>query len=75
MTTFNLELAKQGHPVKTRSGHPVRIICFNRRCYNNTLPIVALVDNPNDSYESVEIYNEKGEYYPDRKTHKDLMMA
>ena len=75
MKAFDIELAKQGHKVKTRSGHSVRILCFNRRSYNNAFPIVALVDNPNDSWEMVEIYTEKGEYKPGLKNYNDLMMA
>lgn len=75
MKAFDIELAKQGHKVKTRSGHPVRILCFDRRSYNNSFPIVALVNNPNDSCEMVEIYTEKGEYRPGLKNYNDLMMA
>ena len=74
MKEFNLDLAKQGHKVCTRSGHSVRIICFDKRSYNNVFPIVALIDNPNDSWENVELYTEKGENHPGKETYKDLMM-
>ena len=56
MKEFNLELAKAGHPVQTRDGRPVRIICYDRKdgCY----PIVALVNNGN--YETTRYYNNNG---------------
>lgn len=40
MKKFDLELAKQGHPVQTRNGRPVRIICWDRK---SEYPIVALI--------------------------------
>jgi len=40
MKPFNLELAKQGHPICTRDGRNVRSICFDRG--HATYPIVGL---------------------------------
>jgi hypothetical protein len=42
MKEFNLELAKQGKKVTTRSGHEVRIICTDFKDKRNT-PILALL--------------------------------
>lgn len=40
MKPFNLEQAKQGKPVVTRDGRPVRILAFDRKgCY----PIIGLI--------------------------------
>ena len=47
MKPFNLELAKQGHPVVTRKGQPVRIICFDRK---GVQPIVALIEVDTKTY-------------------------
>lgn len=46
MKSFNLELAKQGHPVCTRDGRPARIVCFDRigNKYEKPYPILALVE-------------------------------
>lgn len=42
MKPFDLELAKQGHPVCTRDGKDVRIICFDAKGPN---PIIGLLFN------------------------------
>jgi len=49
---FDLELAKKGHPVQTRDGRAIRIICYDR--YDNRYPIIALIKNDND--ENIETY-------------------
>lgn len=41
MKPFDIELAKKNHPVQTRDGRPVRIICYDRK--NKEYPIVALM--------------------------------
>jgi hypothetical protein len=43
---FDLESAKNGAPVITRSGKPARIICFDRK--PDIYPLVALVQDGND---------------------------
>lgn len=75
MKEFDLELAKQGHPVCTRNGRPVRIICFDSN--NKYYPIVALVTDINTLEECVEIYSNNGKYIfdDDRLNDLDLMMA
>jgi hypothetical protein len=42
MKEFDLELAKAGHPVCTRDGKPVRIVCFDAK---GDYPIVGLEYN------------------------------
>lgn len=76
MRDFNLELAKQGHPVCTRDGRPARVICWD--CKNHMgeddTPIVALVQL-SDRGEYPYCYYENG-LFTDRHTDKrDLMMA
>lgn len=60
MKPFNLELAKQGHPVCTRDGRPARIVCFDRRGikYDKPYPILALVDG--EEQEEAIAYYEDG---------------
>lgn len=41
MKPFDIELAKKKHPVQTRDGRPVRILCFDRK--DKDCPVVALV--------------------------------
>lgn len=48
MKPFNLDLAKAGHPVCTKEGNPVRIICFDRK--SDAYPIIALVNSHNHEY-------------------------
>lgn len=59
MKPFDLELAKQKHPVQTRDGRSVRIICYNRE--DKDYPIVALVKNHFDK-EIIEEYTINGKY-------------
>ena len=47
MKPFNLEEAKQGKPVVTRDGRPVRILTFDRK---GNMPIIGLV-----TYREVEV--------------------
>lgn len=55
MKEFDLEKAKAGHPICTRDGREVRILCFDRQSYS---PIVALVKS--NEVEDVVSFNEKG---------------
>ena len=52
---FNLEAAKAGKSVCTRSGHKVRIICFDKK---GGTPIVGLIQE--DGFETVATFNESG---------------
>lgn len=72
MKPFDIELAKAGHPVCTREGNPVRIICFDRK--NVKCPMIALIDR-GDSEDFVS-YIIQGTFYNNGKEHKDdLFMA
>ena len=71
MKKFDLELAKQGHPVCTRDGKPARIICFDRK--SEKYPIVALVDQEEEEYSLN--YAIDGHYYTECEDPHDLMMA
>lgn len=44
MKEFNFEAAKAGKPVCTRDGRSVRILCFDRKGYED-MPIMGLIDN------------------------------
>lgn len=72
MKPFDIELAKAGHPVCTRDGKPVRIICYDRK--NTKYHIMALIDK-GDS-EDIVSYIRQGTFYSNGKEHKnDLFMA
>lgn len=60
MKEFDLEKAKVGHPVCTRDGKEVRILCFDRIGH---YPIVALVKEAGD--ETIFSYNKKGRFSND----------
>ena len=69
---FDLEAAKAGAKVVTRSGEPVRIICFDRE--DDIFHLVGLVSSP--CGERVVAFNENGKYYIDELPHStDLFMA
>jgi hypothetical protein len=53
---FDAEQAKQGKPVCTKDGRPVRILCYDR---DNDLPIVALIREW-DGEQSVATYTMEG---------------
>ncbi len=52
---FDINLAKAGKPVRTRDGHKVRIICFDKK---GGTPIVGLIQE--DGFETVATFNESG---------------
>lgn len=74
MKPFNIELAKKNHPVQTRDGRSVRILCYDRK--HDDYPIVALVENPDFGDEDTEEFTISGKYdtYVLR-SEKDLFMA
>lgn len=73
MKPFDLNLAKQGHPVCTRDGKPVRIICFNMKTENDQ-KIVALIDK--GDYETIAHYYRNGHLLSyNTQNDADLMMA
>lgn len=71
MKAFDIELAKKRHPVQTRDGKPVRIICFDRK---GNVPIVALVDMGDDA-EHVRYYRANGRRSNTSDVSMDLVMA
>ena len=73
---FDLEAAKSGKPVYTRSGKKARIICFDRKfCINNqNYPIVALVNSSEDNEVIISGYTKDGLQNPNEYNKLDLMM-
>lgn len=69
MKEFDLEKAKAGHPVCTRDGREVRILCFDKE---GSYPIVALVKD--SGTESIFSYNNKGRSNDTSKCSCDLFM-
>ena len=76
MKEFDLELAKAGHPVCTRDGKPVRIVCFDAK---GDYPIVGLEYNTdleaNIDEELPRNYTNEGFYYKTETSSNDLMMV
>ena len=76
MKEFDLELAKAGHPVCTRDGKPVRIVCFDAK---GDFPIVGLEYNTdledNIDEELPRNYTNEGFYYKTETSSNDLMMV
>lgn len=75
MKPFDIELAKAGHPVCTRDGKQVRIVCFDLISHGNT-PIVALVKT-GEKYEDPVCYREDGGFLSGKNGDHplDLMMV
>lgn len=70
MKEFDLEKAKAGHPVCTRDGHKVRILCFDKKGYHS---IVALIED--SGIEVTICYDNRGRYNDDRQeSSHDLFM-
>ena len=67
---FNVEAAKNGATVETRSGRSARIICYNKK---GSYPIVALVAYGDD--ETYFNYNVEGKYIRDRCSDNDLVIV
>lgn len=56
MKPFDIELARQGHPVCTRDGRPVKILDFD---FNyNAYPIIAKVCNK--GFDTLQTYTKEG---------------
>lgn len=71
MKPFDIELAKNGHPVCTRNGRKVRILCFDRKAYY--YHIVALVEDTPEK-EEVALYPDTGRYEETCESAEDLML-
>lgn len=76
MREFNIELAKAGAPLKTRSGLPARIVCYDRVDEYRNAPILALILGREKKWEMTVQYNEEGRipygYNPDFDLFIDL---
>lgn len=73
MKEFDLEAAKQGAEVCTRSGLPARIICFDAD--NSLFRVVAMIRNIATNIESTQEYRENGGWLPaGTESNQDLMM-
>lgn len=73
MKPFDIELAKQGKPVCTRDGRPVRILCYDFKSLENT-PIMALI-RLNEHQEGVVHYYIDGKHFENGINDLDLMMV
>lgn len=75
MEQFSLEkyLANPSRKVVTRNGRNVRIICTDKKGYE--YPIVALIENKLEGFESVLYYTKDGEYTTNESSMIDLFFA
>lgn len=75
MEQFNLEkyLKNPSRKVVTRNGRNVRIICTDKKGYE--YPIVALIENKLEGFESVLYYTKDGEYTANESSMSDLFFA
>lgn len=71
MEPFNITKARAGHPVCTRDGREVRILCFDMKNY---APIVALVFNEESGIEEPHAYFENGRTFISENSPGDLML-
>ena len=74
MEQFSLEkyLANPSRKVVTKDGHPVRILCTDRKSYN--VEIVGLIMNDN-GMESIFTWTQQGKEYINSDTSNDLFFA
>ena len=72
MEQFSLEkyLANPSRKVVTRNGRNVRIICTDKKGYE--YPIVALIENKLEGFESVLYYTKDGEFIANESSMSDL---
>lgn len=73
MKPFDLEKAKAGSPVCTRSGEKARIICFDAN--NDQYPIIALIYIINENGEVPLSFTKGGRYTGLEEDSKDLFMV
>lgn len=73
MKPFDIELAKAGHPVQTRDGRPVRILCYDIK--SEFYPIVGLVESPDGTVENPANFTNDGRASIYTPTNLDLFMA
>lgn len=73
MKPFDLELAKKKHPVQTRDGRSVRILCYDRD--DKIYPIVGLVKSKNKEKENIFTFTLNGESSIHSFAQEDLFMS
>ena len=75
MEQFNLEkyLKNPSRKVVTRNGRNVRIICTDKKGYE--YPIVALIENKLEGFESALYYTKDGEYTANESSMSDLFFS
>lgn len=75
MEQFSLDkyLANPSRKVVTRNGRNVRIVCTDKKGYE--YPIVALIENKLEGFESVLYYTKDGEYTANESSMIDLFFA
>lgn len=73
MRNFDINEAKAGAAVCTRSGRRARLICTNLKCPD--YQIIAAVWDDIEEMEEVILYTDKGEYNNGKESHNDLMMV
>lgn len=73
MKPFDIELAKAGHPVCTRDGRAVRILCYDFITQEDT-PIITLV-RLSEKREGIICYKADGRNFAPEMAELDLVMA
>lgn len=73
MKPFDIELAKAGHPVCTRDGRAVRILCYDFITQEDT-PIIALV-RLSEKQEGIICYKADGRNFAPGMAELDLVMV
>ena len=71
MKPFDLELAKAGHPVQTRDGRAVRIICWDAKGLHPVVGLVLLKDGQEQTYA----WTKRGVYSISETNDLDLFMS
>lgn len=74
MKEFNIQKAREGHPVCTRDGRKARIVCTDYKSIGADRPILALIEQENDTEEVVAFKN-NGSFGALGISDYDLMMA
>ena len=75
LQSFNIEAAKAGAKVVTRSGKPARIVCFDRVDEKWKGNLVVLLLNKDKTWEMTLNYNEKGHTLGSHDPHLDLLIS
>ena len=73
MKPFDLQKAKLGYPVCTRSGNHVRILCFDRKIDNGNDIVALITQNSEEGFEYIQFYDKYGRTSASCRDY-DLMM-